>query len=251
MHNLEQTRQALAILDHAGYSEDEIGFLVHASTIWPEDDVLLSAATEAVESGMLRGVFGTTTALFISGFGLAIAGSVLLTTLGAGIGALAGSLIGTLVTIGVPEEEARSYRRELEKGRTIITVKVTSGYDEALAILRDHGASEARIHVGEWNAVLSLRYAIPQSSSEVCPAKFQMRWKSVQVPATVVARSPQRTSADCCSDMSFLFFPEVRRASRCLVLFPASHKRRAARKRFFSVRLLGRQDASIQGGSGS
>ena len=60
----------------------------------------------------------------------------LLATFGAaGIGALAGSLIGTFVNIGVPEEEAHHYQRELEKGRTIVTDKATSGYDDALAIL--------------------------------------------------------------------------------------------------------------------
>ena len=53
----------------------------------------------------------------------------------AGIGALAGSIIGTLVSIGLPEEEAQHYQRELEKGRTIVTVKATSGY-HAIAIMR-------------------------------------------------------------------------------------------------------------------
>lgn len=154
-HNSEQAKQAIDALERAGYSENEVGFLVHASTVWPEDDILLSAATGAVEGGMLRGVLGVTAALFIPGFGLAIAGGILLTTFGAG--ALAGSLIGTLMSIGVPEEEAHHYQRELARGRTIVTVKATSGCDEALAILRGHGASEAKVHSSEWNAALPLR----------------------------------------------------------------------------------------------
>lgn len=60
-------------------------------------------------------------ALLIPGFGPAIAGGILLATFGAaGISALTGSIIATFVSIGVPEEEAHHYQRELRKGRTIV-----------------------------------------------------------------------------------------------------------------------------------
>jgi hypothetical protein len=49
------------------------------------------------------------------------------------------------MSIGVPEEEARYYQKELEKGYSIVTVKATSGYDDALAILRRNGAYNAKI----------------------------------------------------------------------------------------------------------
>jgi hypothetical protein len=154
----EQARHAIDALKSAGYRENEIGFLARASTTGLEDDTLSSAETGAVEGGMLGGVLGAAAALLIPGFGPAIAGGILLATFGAaGIGALTGSIIGMLVSIGVPEEEAHHYQRELEKGRTIVTVKATGGYDDALAILRRHGAIDAKIRYSEFNAEPPLR----------------------------------------------------------------------------------------------
>jgi hypothetical protein len=42
--------------------------------------------------------------------------------------AAAGGVIGALIGLGVPEEEAEYYQRELEQGRTIVTVRA-SGLD--------------------------------------------------------------------------------------------------------------------------
>ena len=151
-HDSEQARHAIDELKRAGYSENEIGFLARASATESEDDTMKSATTGAVEGGMIGGVLGAAAALLIPGFGPAIAGGILLATFGAaGIGALAGSIIGTLVSIGVPEEEARHYQRELEKGRTIVTVKANSGYD-VVAIMRSNGAIDAKIRYSEFNA---------------------------------------------------------------------------------------------------
>ena len=152
-HDSEQARHTIDALKSAGYSENEIGFLVRSGTTGLEDDTIPSAATGAAEGGLIGGVLGATAALLIPGFGPAIAGGILLATFGAaGIGALAGSIIGTLVSIGVPEEEAHHYQRELEHGRTIVTVKATSGYDDALAIMRSNGAIDAKIRYSEFNA---------------------------------------------------------------------------------------------------
>ena len=157
-HDAEHARHAIDALKSAGYSENEIGFLARASTTWPEGYTLSSTATGAIEGGMLGGVLGAAAALLIPGFGPAIAGGILLATFGAaGIGALAGSIIGTLVSIGVPEEEAHHYQHELEKGRTIVTVKATSGYDDALAIMRSNGAIDVKVRYSEFNAEPPLR----------------------------------------------------------------------------------------------
>lgn len=150
----EQARHTIDELESAGYSENEIGFLARVSAARSEDDTLSSAATGAVEGGILGGVLGATAALLVPGFGPAIAGGILLATFGAaGIGALAGSIIGTLVNIGVPEEVARHYQRELENGRTIVTVKASNGYDDTLAIMRSNGARDVKIRYSEFNAM--------------------------------------------------------------------------------------------------
>ena len=157
-HDSEQARHAIDELKSAGYSENEIGFLVRASATGSEDDTMRSAATGAVEGGTIGGVLGAVAALLIPGFGPAIAGGILLATFGAaGIGALAGSIIATFVSIGVPEEEVHHYQRELEKGRTIVTVKAKSGYDDVITIMRSNGAKDAKIRYSEFNAEPPLR----------------------------------------------------------------------------------------------
>ncbi len=154
----EQARHAIDELKNAGYSENEIGFLARATTTGMDAGTLSGAETGAVEGGIIGGVLGAAAALLIPGFGPAIAGGILLATFGAaGIGALAGSIIGALVSIGVPEEEAHHYQRELKKGRTIVTVKASSGYDDVITIMRRNRAIDARIRYSEFNAESPLR----------------------------------------------------------------------------------------------
>ena len=157
-HDFEQAKQAIDALKKAGYNENEIGILARASATGLDEKTLSRAEPGAVEGGVIGGVLGAAAALLIPGFGPAIAGGILLATFGAaGIGALAGSLIGAFVNIGVPEEEAHHYRRELEKGRTIVTVKACGVFDEALAILRSHGAKDVKIRYSEFNAEPPMR----------------------------------------------------------------------------------------------
>src|SRR5947209_4284276 len=148
-----QARRAIDELKRAGYSDEEIGYLTRVGTEESGDDVAGSAATGAVGGGIVGGLVGAAVSLLIPGIGPFVAGGILAATLGAaGVGALAGSLIGILIGIGVPEEEARFYQRELEAGRTIVTVKSTSGYNDALTILRRNGAYGATTRNADFNA---------------------------------------------------------------------------------------------------
>jgi hypothetical protein len=60
------------------------------------------------------------------------------------VGAAAGGMLGALMGLGIPEDEARYYQSEFEAGRVIITVKASDRYDEADRILRSHGAYDVR-----------------------------------------------------------------------------------------------------------
>jgi hypothetical protein len=157
-HDSERARHAIDELKSAGYSENEMGFLARVKATGSEDDAMSSAATGAVEGGMIGGVLGAAAVLLVPGIGPAIAGGILLATFGAaGIGALAGSIIGPMISVGVPEEEAHHYQRELGKGCTIVTVKATSGYDDAIAIMRRNGAKDVKVRYSEFNAEPPLR----------------------------------------------------------------------------------------------
>jgi len=67
-----------------------------------------------------------------------VAGVLASTLTGAGIGAAAGGLIGALMTIGVPEEDARHFDIGLRSGGVLITVDAGARTGEALAILQRH-----------------------------------------------------------------------------------------------------------------
>ncbi|HZU67257.1 MAG TPA: hypothetical protein VFA09_08260 [Ktedonobacteraceae bacterium] len=55
-------------------------------------------------------------------------------------GDIRGNIVSDLTKIGVPDEEARNYQREFELGRSIIIVDAPGRQEQALAILRQHGA---------------------------------------------------------------------------------------------------------------
>jgi hypothetical protein len=149
-----QARQAIEELRSAGFNDDEMGFLARARTVGAEDQRVANAAGGMVSGGVVGGVVGAAAAILIPGLGPAIAGGILAATLGgAALGAAAGGLIGSLVGMGVPEKDARFYQRELEAGRTIVTVTTSddTGHDEALRIMRNNGAYDAATHEGVVN----------------------------------------------------------------------------------------------------
>jgi hypothetical protein len=82
------------------------------------------------------------------------------TTQGCG---MAGGILGALVSIGIPAEEARHYQKELEAGHIMITVTAQSGYADALDILRRNGAQDVTTRLSEFNASPPIR---AYSSSE-------------------------------------------------------------------------------------
>lgn len=153
-----QARQAIEELRRAGFSDDEIGYLTRATTAESNDEERADVTTGAAGGGVIGGVLGAAAALLIPGFGPAVAGGILIATLGGVVlGAAAGSIYTALVSLGVPERDASFYQQELQAGRTIVTVKSDGGEEQALAILRHHGAYNATQQAGIVNPPQSLR----------------------------------------------------------------------------------------------
>lgn len=147
-----QAERAITELHHAGFSDDQIGFVARngdklAESMGKGDsraETVAGAATGAVSGGIIGGVAGAAASLLIPGLGPAIAGGILAAALGgAALGAAAGGFAGALATMGVPEEEARYYESQLNSGRVILTVDAPGRYQDAVAILRANGAYDA------------------------------------------------------------------------------------------------------------
>jgi uncharacterized protein (TIGR02271 family) len=145
-----QADAAISELRKAGFREDQIGVASRqaegeaATTTTGEQGTKweTGAITGALAGAGLGGLVGLgILAGVIPVIGPVIAGGTLAVILAnAAGGAAIGGLIGALTGAGIPEEEARYYQGELEAGRTLVTVKADGRYDEAVAILRRHGA---------------------------------------------------------------------------------------------------------------
>ncbi len=161
-----QARHAIDALQRAGFSDQEIGFLTRAGSTETSEDTSANAATGALEGGLLGSILGAAASLLIPGIGPALAGGILIATLGgAALGAAAGGLIGVFTSLGVSDNDARFYQDELTAGRSIVTVKASTGLDDAATILRENGASDVRTHEGVINAIPPQRpYGAPSDT---------------------------------------------------------------------------------------
>jgi len=97
----------------------------------------LGLGTGAVLGGALAAM-----GLAIPGLGpLVAAGPLTAALAGASVGAAAGGVIGVLVDLGVPDEEARRYVEAVRSGATLVTVTADDAVAErAVAVMKDEHA---------------------------------------------------------------------------------------------------------------
>ncbi len=147
-HDAERAVEALRA---AGFPDDRIGFVARnpappePAPGHPGDrgvHVGVGAAAGVIAGGTIGTVAGLAVAAgMIPAVGPIIAGGILLGVLESlAAGAAVGGVIGALVGLGVPEEEASFYEGELRTGRILVTVQAGARYNDAVAILREHGA---------------------------------------------------------------------------------------------------------------
>jgi hypothetical protein len=152
----QRADRAVDELRRAGFRDDQIGVAMrYDAGTNVAGDATTAGVTDADESragtGTIAGVLGGLGLGALAGLGVlsgvipvigpAIAGGTLGIILSnAAIGAGVGGLVGALVGAGIPEDEARYYHNEFEAGRTIVTVQADGRADDAMAILRRHGA---------------------------------------------------------------------------------------------------------------
>ena len=146
---------ALHELWHDGFRHDQVGIVTPEGDVREatstgdhiEERAANGAATGAVAGGTLGAVVGAVAVGLIPGVGPVIAGGLLAGIFGgAAAGAAAGSYLGAFVGLGLSEQEAARYVRELKQGRTLVTVQPEDRYEEAATILRRHGGTVAMTH---------------------------------------------------------------------------------------------------------
>ncbi len=117
------------------------------------------AGAGAIGGTVIGGVLGLlvgTGLLVIPGIGPVLAAGPLAaaigsTALGAGLGAAAGSLVGALVSTGVPEEDANYYAEGIRRGGTLVSVRTEDHLaDEAYDVMQRAGAVDIRERGAGW-----------------------------------------------------------------------------------------------------
>lgn len=159
--NREQTEDALHELRNLEFPMDRVSVLAKnaenmeqisgaevkdSQESQTKEGVGIGGTTGTVLGGISGLLVGLET-LIIPGVGPFLAvGTIGATLAGAGLGAAAGSLVGALTALGIPEDEAKNYSDRLSQGEYLIIV---DGSEEeiqlAASILSNQGIKEWRI----------------------------------------------------------------------------------------------------------
>jgi len=141
-----RAQEAVRALKQAGFREEQIG-VVSRSDENEHGTAQGSKAGEGAATGLAAGA--GIAALWSLGISFGVlpvigpilaAGPIAAALLSAAGGAAAGGLVGALIGLGIPEDEAKYYETEFHAGRTIVTVRAEGQSDEAWAILHRYGA---------------------------------------------------------------------------------------------------------------
>ncbi|GIP43870.1 hypothetical protein J45TS6_23290 [Paenibacillus sp. J45TS6] len=149
----QEAARAIEQLQDRGYHNSEISVITRSKddmraiesetgTKAPEG-VAAGAATGGVLGG-LAGLFAGIGALAIPGIGpILAAGPIAATLTGAAVGAGAGGLVGGLVGLGIPEDEAEEYERNVDEGHILVLVDQKGTDREIHGIFRDNRSLNA------------------------------------------------------------------------------------------------------------
>ena len=142
-HSHKEAQKAVRELKDAGFTDDQIGIISRDQEGSFQEQAEGNKAGEGAAAGAATGLgVGALWGLGIAAgllpaIGPVIAGGTLAAIAASAAGtAAAGGLVGALVGLGIPEEEADFYNQQFESGRTIVSVHCGKArYAEAHQIL--------------------------------------------------------------------------------------------------------------------
>lgn len=162
--NRVNAEEALVKLEDLGYNPKDLSIVLRDPSRegvveGRESDVaggVLAGATTGGLIGAIAGLLVGIGVIAVPGIGalliagplaaaLGLTGAAAATVSGAATGALAGGFIGGLVSLGIPEEEARIYESKIREGAILVAVPARYGEEEEVkAIMRDLEALQIR-----------------------------------------------------------------------------------------------------------
>ena len=117
-----------------------------------KSDKAAEAARGAAKGSVIGGTIGAIAGLLagaaiftIPGAGIAVLGPAVAAFAGAGLGGGAGTLLGALIDMGIPEDRAKDYEKYVQEGEVLIAVSVDPKHvDEVETILTRHQDRETK-----------------------------------------------------------------------------------------------------------
>ena len=107
--------------------------------------------------GAIAGVLAGAASLAVPVLGIAVVGPIVAGFTGAGVGGAAGSLVGALANMGIPDQKAKEYEQYISSGQVLVAVTTkpedASKVDEVLrrhVEMQDPAPSEDRVYSYEW-----------------------------------------------------------------------------------------------------
>jgi len=163
--NLETARRVVQDLTDAGFEANDINLIagdldVQRAKVGTDDEETVQPGTDpAVEGAAAGGALGGLAGLLfgLSAFALpglgpvVVAGPLLSSLVGAGIGAAGGGLVATLVEWGLSEEDAELYLEGVRRGSALIMVRVQEErVDQARRILSRYPLVDVEERGKQW-----------------------------------------------------------------------------------------------------
>ena len=176
-----QAQQAVAELKTLGYTDDQIGLVAKnqdgvsettdgsgiagdpTGSRWEEGTGIGAAAGAATGTGLGLAV----AAGLLTPVGPLIAGGALIALIAsAGAGATVGTLVGGLVGLGVPEDDANYYEGEVHSGRYVVTVDAGNRSAEVKSMFnRYEGYDRSTAATGTHSSLASGSYSTAAKSA--------------------------------------------------------------------------------------
>lgn len=144
-----EAKKAVDDLYYADFSPEQLGILEPDGTMRSgvtqtsllEDRATQGSVVGAVAGSVVGAGLGALTVIAVPAFGAVVAGGVLSALFGsAALGASLGGVLGTFVSLGLSEDEAKFFADKFDQGNPVILIRPEGRANEAWEILHRHDA---------------------------------------------------------------------------------------------------------------